>query len=154
MDVHDLICRTVTLGPNLGRGSSNGWLAPPRWTEQRPTCSRRGGTIATDQEELKLGPRWMKFDEVSSYRIVKRWRDHLRKFWSVGGDGTGWQQYPPLTLEGGRWWDSLVVLWLEQGARLGGAPRPINQARKTFNQQGDGGRWYLKVAAQLDCKKA
>jgi hypothetical protein len=36
---------------------------------------------------MKFGARWMKFDEVSSYRIVEKWGALLRKFWSVGGDG-------------------------------------------------------------------
>jgi hypothetical protein len=42
---------------------------------------------------MKFSPQWMKFDEVSSYRIVDKWEAHLRKFWSVGGDVLSWQRW-------------------------------------------------------------
>jgi hypothetical protein len=54
--------------------------------------SRRGGDIAADQGELKLALQWMKFNEVSSYRIMEWWGANLRKFWSTGGGGFGWRQ--------------------------------------------------------------
>jgi hypothetical protein len=35
----------------------------------------------------------------------------MRKFWSTGGGGFGWQRHLLPLVQGGRWWFCLEVLW-------------------------------------------
>jgi hypothetical protein len=52
----------------------------------RPAANRGKRNLHGQQpEHLKLMLGWMKLNEISSYRIVKRWGTNLRQFWNTGG---------------------------------------------------------------------